>query len=157
MTDLTLVETQEYQEYLKRSKEKLKTIDKSDIIAITQKEKEIVNVINSTNLTIENQDLADDDYIFIEYTENKKIQFLEIENELIELRDIFRDLHDITKNDNHNLKIIESNIEIAKDMISQAELDIICAQTLDESHTTKYLLILSSIISALVFGYLVKK
>jgi hypothetical protein len=159
----TLEKNQEITTYLKKTNNMLKSIDKSDVKTIINKERDVVNTIKF--LTMIDDDMSIDDYqsedekvVFIDYLENKKLQYLEIENELIDLRDIFKELYDVVKNDEHDFEIIESNIEIAKDLASQAELDVVYAQTLDDSHSTKYILLISALLSTLTFAnYLFKK
>lgn len=150
----SLINSSEYKTFLKESNDMLQSLDKTDTILLFTHETKIVNHIRQTNIVDDSYDPLndykneDEKFVFIEYVEDKKIQFLEIENELIELRDTFIELYDIVKNDEHDFEIIDANISHAKNMIAQAELDLICAKTNDESYT-RYLIVISVLVSAI--------
>lgn len=162
-TERILENSYNYHIQLKKNNEILRNMDKNNVNALKTKEKEILNTIKNNNIPDDSIDFyqytdKDDEYIFIEYLENKKIQFLEIENELVELKNTFEELCNIVKNSNDDFEIIENNISLAKDRVSHTELDLLCAKVSDESYMSNHVLILSAILSGItVIGYMTKK
>lgn len=86
-----------------------------------------------------------DEYLIIDEYETKKQEYLQIESELMKLRDIMFDIQTIVKGNSDDINTIDKYISHVRNQTSHAEMEIVYANTSDANYG-KYMLAFASVI-----------
>jgi hypothetical protein len=125
-----------------------KETDRNNKKMLLAKKNSIIELLdNSDELS---NSLIESDYVFVDCLENKKVQLIELEKELMEIREIFADMVEIVNMQQNDINIIDDNITRTQDNIVDAEIELLMAKQSDDSR--KKLYALPIIIGAVIIG-----